>query len=51
MTKNGALSNSSINWIFLWRLSIQSHFKPPITEKHENEVCKENQNAKPSQKP
>ena len=28
-TKNGRLKNSSINWIFLTRLPIQNHLKPP----------------------
>ena len=31
-TKNGALRNSSINWIFLWRFPIENHSKPSITE-------------------
>ena len=35
-TKNGPLRNSSINWIFLWRSSIQNHPKQPITEKRRN---------------
>ena len=33
--KQGALRNSSINWIFLWWLSIQNHSKPSITRKEE----------------
>ena len=37
-TKNGALRNSSINWIFLWRLSIQNHLKLSITEKGINKA-------------
>ena len=32
-TKNGALRNSHINWIFLWRLSIHNHLKPSTTQK------------------
>ena len=28
----------SINWIFLWRLCIQSHSKPSITEKRRNKA-------------
>ena len=32
-SKKGPLRNSSINWVFLWLLSIQNHLKPPITEK------------------
>ena len=30
--------NSSINWIFLWRLPIQNHLKPSITEKRRNKA-------------
>ena len=30
---NGALRNSSTNWIFFWRLHIQNHLKLSITEK------------------
>ena len=37
-TKNGALRNYRINWIFLWRLLIQNHPKPSITEKRRNRV-------------
>ena len=38
-TKNGALKNSSINWIFLWRISIQNHPKPSSnTEKIRNKA-------------
>ena len=29
---------SSINWIFLWRLPIQNHSKPSITEKRRNKA-------------
>ena len=29
----GTSRNSSINWIFLWRLLIQNHLKPSITER------------------
>ena len=32
------MKNSSINWIFLWRLSIQNHSKPSITEKRRNKA-------------
>ena len=34
--RNGALRNSSINWKFLRRLSIQNHSKPSITVKRRN---------------
>ena len=37
-TKNGALRNCSINWIFLWRLRIKNHLKPSITEKRRNKA-------------
>ena len=37
-TKNRALKHSSINWIFLWRHSIQNHLKPLITEKRRNKA-------------
>ena len=30
--QNGALRNSSINWIFLWRLPMQNHLKLCITK-------------------
>ena len=30
--------NSSIHWIFLWRLPIQNHWKPFITEKRRNKA-------------
>ena len=33
---NGALRNSSINWIFLARLPIQNQSKPSITKKRRN---------------
>ena len=36
--KNRALRNSSINWIFLWWLPIQSIPKPFITEKRQNKA-------------
>ena len=36
--KNGALRNSSINWIFLWRHPIQSHSKPFTIEKWRNKA-------------
>ena len=36
--KTGPLRNSSMNWIFLWRLPIQNHQKPPITEKRRNKA-------------
>ena len=32
-TKNGPLWKSSINWIFLRKLPMENHPKPPITEK------------------
>ena len=32
------MRNSSINWIFLWRLSIQNHSKSSITEKRRNKA-------------
>ena len=32
-SKNGVLRNSSINWIFLWRIPIRKHPKSFITEK------------------
>ena len=35
-TKNRVLRNLSINWIFFWRLSIQNHSKPSITDKRRN---------------
>ena len=37
-TNNEALGNFSINWIFFWRLSIQNHSKPSITEKKRNKA-------------
>ena len=37
-TENGALRNSSINWIFLGRLLIQNHLKSFITEKRWNKT-------------
>ena len=37
-TKNGALRNSNINWIFLWRLFTQNQSKPSITEKRRNKA-------------
>ena len=37
-TNNGPLRNSSINWIFLWRLPIQNYLKPPVTEKRRNKA-------------
>ena len=36
--KNGALRNSSINRIFLWKRPIQNHSKPSITEKRKNKA-------------
>ena len=36
--KNGAFRNSSINCIFLWRLTIQNHLKPAFTEKRRNKA-------------
>ena len=38
MTKNGALKNSSINWIFLWRRFFQNHSKLSNTEKRRNKT-------------
>ena len=35
-TQNGALRNTSINWIFLWRIPIQIHLKSSITELRQN---------------
>ena len=35
-TKNGALRNSSKNWIILWRIPIQNHSKSSVTEKRRN---------------
>ena len=37
-TKNGALRNFSVNWIFLWRLPIQNRLKLSITEKRQLKV-------------
>ena len=37
-TKNEALRNSSIKQILLWRLSIQNHLQPSITEKRRNKA-------------
>ena len=37
-TKNGALRNSNINWIFFWKLPIQNHSKSSITEKRRNKA-------------
>ena len=37
-TINGALRNSNINWIFLWRLPIQNHLKSSISEKRRNKA-------------
>ena len=37
-TKNEALRISSINWVFLWRLSIQNDSKLSITEKRRNKA-------------
>ena len=36
--KNGTLRNTRINWIFLWRLPVQNHSKPSITEKRRNKA-------------
>ena len=33
-----SLRNSSINWIFLWRLAIQNYSKSSITQKRENKT-------------
>ena len=35
---NGALGDSNINWIFLWRLSIQKHSKSSVTKKNWNKT-------------
>ena len=35
---NWALRDSNINWIFLWRLPIQNHSKPSITEKRRSDL-------------
>ena len=37
-TKNRGLRNSSMNWIFLRRLTIQNHSKLSITEKRQNKA-------------
>ena len=37
-TNNGTLRNSSIDWIFLWRLPTQNHSKPSFTVKRQNKV-------------
>ena len=37
-SKNGPLGNSSINWIFLWRIPIQNHLKLSITKKRRTEA-------------
>ena len=37
-TRNRALRNYSIKWIFLWILPIQNHSKPSITEKRQNKT-------------
>ena len=37
-TKNGALRDSSINWVFFWRLLIQNHSKPSSTKKRRNKT-------------
>ena len=37
-TQNGALRNTSINWIFLWRIPIQIHLKSSITELRRNKA-------------
>ena len=37
-TKNRPLRDSSINWIFLWRLPTQNHPKPSLTEERRNKA-------------
>ena len=37
-TSNGALRNSSIDWMLLQRLPIQKHTKPSVTEKRQNKA-------------
>ena len=49
-TKNGALRNSSVNWIFLLRVPIHNHPKQSITEKNIY-IYEKLQYAEPCQKP